>query len=101
MDRFDYARYLARTVPPQRLAAAAALRLWRNARRMARLREPARDALERVGLGDRAGVRVSALAHGEKRQLEIAIALATEAQMLLLDEPLAGTSKNRNQECKA
>ncbi|MGN6658343.1 MAG: ATP-binding cassette domain-containing protein, partial [Achromobacter mucicolens] len=49
--------------------------LWRNARRMTRLREPARDALERVGLGDRACVRVSALAHGEKRQLELAMAL--------------------------
>lgn len=45
MDRFDYARYLARTVPPQRLAAAAALRLWRNARRSAAGEpEPATEA---------------------------------------------------------
>ena len=50
----------------------------------------AMDALARVGLDDRAGRRAETLSHGEKRQLEIAIALATGARMLLLDEPLAG-----------
>ncbi|CAB3624119.1 Fructose import ATP-binding protein FrcA [Achromobacter mucicolens] len=75
--------------------------LWRNARRMARLREPARDALERVGLGDRAGVRVSALAHGEKRQLELAMALSLDASVLLLDEPMAGMGAEESQRMTA
>lgn len=75
--------------------------LWRNARRMARLREPARDALARVGLGDRAGVRVSALAHGEKRQLELAMALSLNASVLLLDEPMAGMGAEESQRMTA
>ena len=66
--------------------------MWRNARRDARLRGPARDAVARVGLGERAGVRVSELAHGEKRQLDLAMALALDTSILLLDEPMAGMS---------
>ena len=65
-------------------------RFWRDARREAELREPARAALDRVGLGERADVLVSSLSHGEHRQLEIAMALATKPRMLLLDEPMAG-----------
>jgi branched-chain amino acid transport system ATP-binding protein len=55
------------------------------------LNEPALACLDLVGLTSRADVPARRLAHGEKRQLEIAIALATEPQLLLLDEPLAGT----------
>jgi len=65
-------------------------RFWRDARGEAELRKPALAALNRVGLGERAGVRVDKLSHGEHRQLEIAIALATEPRLLLLDEPMAG-----------
>jgi branched-chain amino acid transport system ATP-binding protein len=65
-------------------------RFWRDARRETALREPARIALERVGLGRRGDVLVSSLSHGEHRQLEIAMALATRPRMLLLDEPMAG-----------
>ena len=65
---------------------------WRSARRDPRLRGPAREAVARVGLGERAGVRVSELAHGEKRQLELAMALALDTSILLLDEPMAGMS---------
>ena len=64
--------------------------LWRNARKDESLRAPARAALEKVGLSHRANELVSSLAHGEKRQLELAIALSLNAPVLLLDEPMAG-----------
>jgi branched-chain amino acid transport system ATP-binding protein len=54
------------------------------------LREPAWQALEIVGLDARAGVSAAALSHGEQRQLEIAMALAGQPRLLLLDEPMAG-----------
>ena len=65
-------------------------RFWREARRDPRLTDPAREMLERVGLGGRAEVPARDLAHGEQRQLELAMALATGARLLLLDEPMAG-----------
>ena len=64
--------------------------LFSNARKDAALRQPAREALARVGLGDYAKLQVSELAHGQKRQLELAIALSLNASVLLLDEPMAG-----------
>ena len=54
------------------------------------LRRPALAALDRVGLATRADMLASKLSHGEHRQLEIAMALAAQPCMLLLDEPLAG-----------
>jgi len=70
----------------------AALRMgfWAHARGDARLREPARAALDRVGLAARAGTRAADLSHGEARLLEVAMALACEPVLLLLDEPMAG-----------
>jgi len=65
-------------------------RFWRDARAQEELREPALAALDRVGLADRANARVERLSHGELRQLEIAMALATAPRLLLLDEPMAG-----------
>ena len=70
--------------------AGHSFRFWRNARREVELRTPARAALARVGLAAREDVIVSNLSHGEHRQLEIAMALATTPRMLLLDEPMAG-----------
>lgn len=65
-------------------------RFWRNARNEIELREPAQAALARVGLAERAAVPVADLSHGERRQLELAMALAARPRMLLLDEPMAG-----------
>jgi branched-chain amino acid transport system ATP-binding protein len=70
--------------------AGHSFRFWRPAQAEASLREPARGILEAVGLGARADVLAATLAHGEQRQLEIAMALATGARLLLLDEPVAG-----------
>ncbi|SFA87734.1 amino acid/amide ABC transporter ATP-binding protein 1, HAAT family [Poseidonocella pacifica] len=54
------------------------------------LRDVAEAALDRVGLSTRAGARVAHLSHGERRQVEIAAALALGPRALLLDEPMAG-----------
>ena len=70
--------------------AGHSFRFWRDARREAELREPARAALARVGLNVRENLPASALSHGEHRQLELAMALASKPRMLLLDEPMAG-----------
>ena len=48
------------------------------------------SALSRVGLDHRADTVVSELSHGEQRELELAVALATKPKLLLLDEPMAG-----------
>lgn len=56
----------------------------------ARVREKAEEILELVGIGHLAQVRADSLPHGHKRMLGIAIALACEPRLLLLDEPLAG-----------
>jgi branched-chain amino acid transport system ATP-binding protein len=70
--------------------AGHSFQFWRDARKEAALREPARQALARVGLGGRADERASALSHGEHRLLELAMALAGSPRLLLLDEPMAG-----------
>ena len=54
------------------------------------MRDPARRMLEDLGLGPRADVTAAQLSHGEQRQLEIAMALAGDPRVLLLDEPMAG-----------
>ncbi len=71
-------------------------RFWADAREDATLREPAKRILERVGLSARTHVTAANLAHGEQRQLEIAMALATAPRMLLLDEPMAGMGREES-----
>ena len=70
--------------------AGHSFRFWRQAQTDAQLREPARAVLERVGLADDAETVAHDLSHGGQRQLEIAMALASDPSMLLLDEPMAG-----------
>ena len=77
--------------------AGHSFRFWRDARRDAQLREPAFAALNRVGLEARANTLVSRLSHGEHRQLELAMALATSPRLLLLDEPMAGLGPQESQ----
>ena len=70
--------------------AGSSFRFLRPAASEARLNAPAMVALDQVGLAGRAQTLAGAMSHGEKRQLELAIALATQPRLLLLDEPLAG-----------
>ncbi|MGH8737980.1 MAG: ABC transporter ATP-binding protein [Burkholderiales bacterium] len=77
--------------------AGHSFRFWRPARADEALRAPARAVLEQVGLGARADVPAAKLAHGEQRQLEIAMALATRPRLLLLDEPVAGMGAEESQ----
>ncbi len=72
-------------------ATRTSWRFVRAAGRDGALRAAAETQLARVGLGDRADQRADALAHGERRRLEIAMALAMRPVALLLDEPMAGT----------
>ena len=65
-------------------------RLWQPADACAHSMPAARDAADRVGLADFLDRPAGLLSHGQKRQLEIAMCLATSPQVLLLDEPLAG-----------
>ena len=69
---------------------AHSFRFWRPAERIARLRQPARLLLADVGLDRLGGNIASKMSHGQHRQLELGMALATRPLMLLLDEPMAG-----------
>jgi branched-chain amino acid transport system ATP-binding protein len=66
------------------------LRWWANARRDPGLLPQAQEAIAAVQLEERTGVLVRELSHGERRQLELAMVLATRPRLFLLDEPLAG-----------
>lgn len=65
-------------------------KFFKPARTDRKLREPARKALQKIGLAHRAHTVAANLSHGEQRQLELAMALATRPSLLLLDEPMAG-----------
>jgi branched-chain amino acid transport system ATP-binding protein len=72
-------------------------RFWRPAHEDPALLDPARRVLEEVGLEKRIDVAAANLSHGEQRQLEVAMALATKPRLLLLDEPMAGMGTEESQ----
>ena len=72
-------------------------RFWRPAHEDSTLLDPARRVLEEVGLEKRVDVTAANLSHGEQRQLEVAMALATKPRLLLLDEPMAGMGTEESQ----
>ncbi|MFO0987098.1 MAG: ABC transporter ATP-binding protein [Alphaproteobacteria bacterium] len=74
------------------------LRFFRPAGRRGDLAAAARDSLEQCGLIDRQDRIAAALSHGERRQLEIAMILATQPELLLFDEPLAGMGYRESQD---
>ncbi|WP_191577932.1 MULTISPECIES: ABC transporter ATP-binding protein [Achromobacter] len=72
-------------------------RFWRPVLSTQALTEPAREALALAGLSAREGTPASELAHGELRQLELAMVLACQPSLLLLDEPMAGMSQHESE----
>jgi branched-chain amino acid transport system ATP-binding protein len=77
---------------------ARAFNFWTHAARLPGVREKAQALLVTIGLADKAAELAATLSHGAKRHLEIAIALASEPTLLLLDEPTAGMSPEETDE---
>jgi branched-chain amino acid transport system ATP-binding protein len=75
----------------------SSFRFFRPASAERRLNETAMAALAQVGLDARAASPAASLSHGEKRQLEIALALVSEPKLLLLDEPMAGMGREETE----
>lgn len=76
----------------------SSMRFFRPVSRLAGVADRAHRALARCGLGQRSLVAASALSHGDRRKLEIAMVLATEPELFLLDEPLAGMGSEESRE---
>jgi branched-chain amino acid transport system ATP-binding protein len=77
---------------------ARAFNFWTHAARLSGVREKALALLETIGLAEKGKEPAATLSHGEKRHLEIAIALASDPTLLLLDEPTAGMSPEETDE---
>lgn len=70
---------------------------WSSMTKRSESQEVARATLERVGLGTSVGLRVARISHGERKQLELAMALVRQPRVLLLDEPMAGMSPGESE----
>lgn len=77
--------------------SGSSFQFWRPAHAERKLNEAAMSALAEVGLEARSAFPAGRLSHGEKRQLEVAVALATNPKLLLLDEPLAGLGREESE----
>jgi branched-chain amino acid transport system ATP-binding protein len=75
--------------------------MWRPLSSYRDVQEKARQLLENAGYWDRRDVEVRNLSHGEQRQVEIVLGLASDPKVLLLDEPAAGLSSGESQEMAA
>ncbi len=81
---------LANTVLGAIGATGMAWRFWRRALSTQALTQQAEGALERVGLQDQRNTRCANLSHGQRRQLEVAVALTLNPRAFIMDEPMAG-----------
>jgi len=88
---FENCRLAAQSRQPR------AWRIFKGAGGYADVNEIAERSLQAAGLAARSGMAAAALSHGEQRQLEIAMCLATQPRVLLLDEPLAGMGSQESQ----
>lgn len=82
-------------------AQGASWRCWRGALRTEGLVARAEAALARVGLADQREVRCANLSHGQRRQLEVAVALTLEPKAFVMDEPMAGLGAEGSKEMTA
>jgi branched-chain amino acid transport system ATP-binding protein len=94
LPRFSVLENVALAVQARR---GTSFRFFGRAANEEELNTPAMDALAQVGLAERADAPAGELSHGEKRALELAIALAMEPKLLLLDEPMAGTGHDESE----
>ncbi len=78
-------------------ASGRSFAFWQPVSRDRTLIEPAQGLLQLVGLGDQARTPVAAMAHGARRQLELAMTLALKPKVMLLDEPMAGMSHQESE----
>jgi branched-chain amino acid transport system ATP-binding protein len=78
-------------------ARDGAMRFWHPARAENKRMEQAAAVAQQVALGEKLGARAGALSHGEQRQLEVGLALATGPKLLLLDEPMAGMGSDESE----
>lgn len=76
-------------------------RFLRNAGRDQQIVDAGHSALARAGLGDLADCKVADLAHGQRRQLELAIVMSLDPALMLLDEPMAGTGPGESKDIVA
>jgi len=74
----------------------SSMRFFRPAEKIASVAKRTEAAMALAGIADRAGVIAAELSHGEQRQLELGVMLATEPSLLLLDEPMAGMSADES-----
>ncbi len=74
----------------------SSMRFWRPVLSEKSLFDDAHGIARKIGLGKRTGIVAGELAHGEKRRLELGLALATRPKLLLLDEPMAGMGQEES-----
>ncbi len=77
--------------------SGSSLRFWSRARAETQRYAEAAEVAQRVGLGPLLGRTAGGLSHGEQRQLEVGLALATQPRLLLLDEPMAGMGPDESE----